>query len=273
MCSCLGPWVRSCSTQSTQRNQSVGSRVLLVTHLSGFVPAQPSQRNGIKQETVPPLQIHRSSPPPGSPEYTWYSTRGESQEYIARKGRSTQARKSILIQNRGISGPTKRTGVLQKYFFKKERKRSYSTPIFESQSIVLKIETVDLSVISGSFADQSQKHWRILKCFYLTVNSVPTGNKSVLPSSSAFRWSMWLCGNCVSFWQLFVDLNQGLEAVYSGVPRVVNSKPSTCSATNAKGTRCEPETQELEPEVQTTSKRRRNNVNLKESSLKKTCTQ
>ena len=52
-------------------------------------------------------------------------TRGESQEFIARRWQSTQARDppwlwnpgetSPEVQNRGISGPTKRTYVLQKF--------------------------------------------------------------------------------------------------------------------------------------------------------------
>ena len=59
-------------------------------------------------------------------------TRGESQEFMACRWQSTQARDppwlwnlgetSSEVQNRGISGPTKRTHVLQK--FKKKKKSS-----------------------------------------------------------------------------------------------------------------------------------------------------
>ena len=58
------------------------------------------------------------------------NTRGESQEFIACRWQSTQARDppwlwnlgEMLpeVQNRGISGPTKRTYVLQQFYWKKE---------------------------------------------------------------------------------------------------------------------------------------------------------
>ena len=64
-------------------------------------------------------------------------TRGESQEFIAHRQQSTQARDppwlcnpeetSPEIQNRSISGPTKRTYVLQKIFKKKTKTKK--TPL------------------------------------------------------------------------------------------------------------------------------------------------
>ena len=71
------------------------------------------------------------------------------------------------------------------------------------------------------------------------------------------------------FWQLFVDLNQGLEAIHSCVLLLVNNKPpilpqqSKTQRELSVNLKQKLETQETEPEVQTTSKRRRNNINTR----------
>ena len=64
----------------------------------------------------------------GCQEVSRCRTRGESREFIARKRQSTQARDPLWlwnpretspeVQNRGISGPSKRTHVLQKMYKK-----------------------------------------------------------------------------------------------------------------------------------------------------------